>query len=224
MAYCDINVFKHIPKAMKKNLPLLLTVICLVAVAFLYVFIFIIKPDSKSGPKQAEKEIYEALDVSSNSIVYINIDTVVNNYDLYFDLKQAFEKKFKTSEAELASKEKAYKKEVEDYQYKIQRGLVTRSDAQKLEQQLLGQQQNLLALQENLRLELAEEEQVMLRQVLNSIMVYLKELQLKYDYQFVFGTTSVGGNILYADKRLDITKVVVNGLNKNYKTERDKNK
>jgi outer membrane protein len=209
---------------MKKNLPLILTVICLIAVAFLYVFTFVIRPESESGIEQAEEDIHEALDVSSNSVVYVNIDSVVNNYDLYYDLKQVFEKKYKTSEAELASKEKAYKKEVEDYQYKIQRGLVTRSDAQKLEQQLLGQQQNLLALQENLRLELAEEEQVMLRQVLNSIMVYLEELQSKYNYQFVFGTTTAGGNVLYADKRLDITKVVVNGLNLNYKIERDKNK
>ncbi len=209
---------------MKKNLPLVLTVICLAAIAFLYVFIFIIRTDNISGADQAENDISEALDLSSNSIVYINIDSVINNYDLYFDLKQSFEIKYKTSEAELASKEKAYKKEVEDYQYKIQRGLVTRSDAQKLEQQLLGQQQNLLALQENLRLELAEEEQVMLRQVLDAITVYLEELQSKYDYQFVFGTTTIGGNVLYADKKLDITNVVISGLNEKYKKERNKNK
>ncbi len=205
-----------------KKLPLILNVICLLAVAFLYVFNFVIRSDSKADTNQMDKDIYAALDISSNSIVYINIDSVVNNYDLYFDLKQGFEKKYKTSEAELASKEKEYKKEVEDYQYKVQRGLVTRSDAQKLEQQLMGQQQNLLSLQENLRIELAEEEQVMLRQVLNSITVYLEELQLKYKYQFVFGTTTVGGNILYADNRLDITKIVTSGLNENYKKERGK--
>lgn len=207
---------------MKKNLPLILTAVCLTAVVFLYVFIFIINSDSKDID-QDEKNILSSLDISENSIVYINIDSVVNNLDMYYDLKQSFEKKYKTSEAELASKEKAYKKEVEDYQYKIQRGLVTRSDAQKLEQQLLGQQQNLLALQENLRLELAEEEQVMLRQVLNSIMGYLEELQSKYKYQFVFGTTAIGGNVLYADRKLDITKVVVSGLNENYKRDKSFN-
>ena len=209
---------------MKKNLPLILTAVCLAATAFLYVFIFIVKSDNKPGAGQTEQDIGPALDLSANAIVYINIDTVINNYDFYFDLKQAFEKKYKTSEAELASREKAYKKEVEDYQYKIQRGLVTRSDAQKLEQQLLGQQQNLLALQENLRLELAEEEQVMLRQVLDAITGYLEELQSQYNYQFVFGTTTIGGNVLYADKKLDITNAVINGLNERYKKGRNINK
>jgi outer membrane protein len=204
-----------------KKLPLILNIVCLIAVGLLYILTFIGKSGEKSGPVQEENKVITGLDISSNSIVYINIDTVVSNYDLYFDLKQTFEKKYKTSEAELASKEKAYKKEVEDYQYKVQRGLVTRSDAQKLEQQLLGQQQNLLKLQDNLRLELAEEEQVMLRQVLNSIMVYLGELQSKYKYQFVFGTTTIGGNVLYADKRLDITHEVIRGLNEKYKQKRN---
>ena len=111
---------------------------------------------------------------------------------------------------------------MEDYQYKVQRGLVTRSDAQNLEQQILNKQQNLLKLQENLRLELAEEEQVMLRQVLHSITAFLQELQSEYKYQFVFGTTAIGGNVLYADKNLDITRQVIRGLNEKYRLEKSK--
>jgi len=203
-----------------KRIPVILSTICLIAVGLLYVLYFVNKSGDKVSASQDEKNITAALDISSNSIVYINIDTVVSNYDLYFDLKKVFENKYKTSEAELASKEKAYKKEVEDYQYKVQRGLVTRSDAQKLEQQLLGEQQSLLKLQENLRIELGEEEQVMLRQVLNSITVYLEELQSRFKFQFVFGTTAIGGNVLYADKRLDLTWEVINGLNEKYKQKK----
>ena len=205
-----------------KRLPLLLSVICIVAVGILYILYFTDKKDDEISAGQSGKEAVAPLDISPNAIAYINIDTVVNNYDLYFDLKQRFEQKYKTSEAELSSKEKAYKKEVEDYQYKIQRGLVTRSEAQKLEQDILNEQQNLLRLQEDLRLELAEEEQVMLRQVLNAIIVYLEELQSEYKYQFVFGTTAIGGNVLYADKELDITRQVIAGLNKRYRLKRAK--
>jgi len=205
-----------------KRLPLILSAICLIAVGLLYVFYFTDKTDEEIYAGHNDKKAATKMDISSNPIAYINIDTVVNNYDLYFDLKQRFEKKYKTSEAELSSKEKAYKKEVEDYQYKIQRGLVTRSEAQNIEQQILNEQQNLLRLQEDLRLELAEEEQVMLRQVLNSIMVYLEELQSEYKYQFVFGTTAIGGNVLYADKELDITSQVIKGLNERYRQEKSK--
>jgi outer membrane protein len=205
-----------------KRLPLILSVICLIAVGLLYVLNFAVKTEKEIITGKADKEGPAQLDISSNAIAYINIDTVVNNYDFYYDLKQKFEKKYKTSEAELSSREKSYKKEVEDYQYKIQRGLVTRSEAQKLEQEILNEQQNLLRLQEDLRLELAEEEQVMLRQVLNSIMVYLEELQSEYKYQFVFGTTAIGGNVLYADKELDITRQVIKGLNEKYRQEKSK--
>ena len=205
-----------------KRLPLIISAICIVAVGLLYILYFTDKRDDEISAGQSDREAAVQLDMSPNAIAYINIDTVVNNYDFYFDLKQKFEKKYKTSEAELSSKEKAYKKEVEDYQYKIQRGLVTRSEAQKLEQQILNEQQNLLRLQEDLRRALAEEEQVMLRQVLNSIMVYLEELQLEYKYQFVFGTTAIGGNVLYADKELDITRQVIKGLNERYRQEKSK--
>jgi outer membrane protein len=205
-----------------KRLPLILSAICIVAVGILYILFFTDKKDDEQYSRQSDKEAVRQMDLSPNAIAYINIDTVVNNYDFYFDLKQRFEKKYKTSEAELSSKEKAYKKEVEDYQYKVQRGLVTRSEAQKLEQQILNEQQNLLRLQEDLRLELAEEEQVMLRQVLNSIMVYLEELQSEYKYRFVFGTTAIGGNVLYADKELDITRQVIEGLNQRYRLQKSK--
>jgi outer membrane protein len=205
-----------------KRLPLILSAISVLAVILLYILYFTDKEDNEISVRQSDKDAVSQLDISPDAIAYINIDTVVNNYDLYFDLKQRFEKKYKTSEAELSSKEKAYKKEVEDYQYKVQRGLVTRSEAQKLEQDILNEQQNLLRLQEDLRLELAEEEQVMLRQVLNSIMVYLEELQSVYKYKFVFGTTAIGGNVLYADKELDITRQVVKGLNERYRQEKSK--
>ncbi len=220
MAYKKAIILNFIIKIMKR-IPLILSVISVAAIILLYVLYFTGKTDEISAG-QSDKQAVAQLDISPNAIAYINIDTVVNNYDFYIDLKQKFENKYKTSEAELSSKEKAYKKEVEDYQYKIQRGLVTRSEAQELEQQILNEQQNLLRLQEDLRLELAEEEQVMLRQVLNSIMVYLEELQSEYKYQFVFGTTAIGGNVLYADKELDITRQVTKGLNERYRKERSK--
>jgi outer membrane protein len=214
---------KLIIKEMKR-LPLILSIISLAGVIAIGILYYFDRKDNKSDTGKTAGVEAASFDLSSSTIAYINIDTVVNNFDFYYDLKQKFEKKYKTSEAELASKQRAYQKEVEDYQYKVQRGLVTRSDAQQLEQHLLNEQQNLLKLQEDLRMELAEEEQVMLRQVLNSITVYLEELQAEYKYQFVFGTTAIGGNVLYADKNLDITSQVVRGLNEKYKKEQAKNK
>jgi outer membrane protein len=136
-------------------------------------------------------------------------------------LQQDFETKVKTSQAQLSTKEKSYRKEVGDFQYKIDRGLMTRSDAEERQKELLAKEQELLRLQNDLRTQLAEEEQVAYRNVLNSIMMYLEEYKMEHNYDFVLGTT-FGGNILYADNRLNITNQVVQGLNAQYKKDKEK--
>jgi outer membrane protein len=160
---------------------------------------------------------------SAKGIVYVNIDTVLNNYDFYFDLQQKLQDNLKTSQAQLDTKQKSYQKDAQNFQYKVDRGLITRSEAAKLQQDLANQEQSLVQLQNDLRSQLADQQQVAYRQVLNSIMEYLTELQSVHRYKYVMGT-SFGGNILYADKNLDITKSVIKGLNEKYKKEREKTK
>ncbi|MCK4465322.1 MAG: OmpH family outer membrane protein, partial [Bacteroidales bacterium] len=142
-------------------------------------------------------------------------------YNFYYDLQDNLEEKRKTSEAELNSKSRAYEKEAADFQEKIQKGLVTRSTAQQLEQQLLREQQNLLQLRDNLSLQLMEEEQVMNRQIVNSIMEYLKEYNKQHNYQYVI-SYRFGGPLLFAHDSLDITMVVAEGLNEKYNREKEK--
>jgi len=102
--------------------------------------------------------------------------------------------KLKTSEDQLANQEKSLRKEEEDFQYKVDRQLVTRSEADELKQTLMKKEQDLYQLQNNLQSKLAEEQQVAQRKVLNSIMEYLESIETNKEYQFVLGTT-FGGNV-----------------------------
>ena len=68
-------------------------------------------------------------------------------------------------------------------------------------------------------MQLAEEEQVMYRQVLNEVMEYLEEYNADYNYKYIF-SKSFGGQILYTDKSLNITSDVLKGLNEKYKKEK----
>jgi outer membrane protein len=61
------------------------------------------------------------------------------------------------------------------------------------------------------------------RQVINTIMEYLKKNSSQLNYKYVLGT-SFGGNILYANDSLDITKNIVSGLNENYQETKKKAK
>jgi outer membrane protein len=135
------------------------------------------------------------------------------------DLSEELQKKFSASEAEFQNKQKAYQNDVDDYQYKAQRGLITRSEAQTLEQQLYTKQQNLVQLQQQLSQDLNEKQTVMNRQVINAIMEYLKKNSSQLNYKYVLGT-SFGGNILYANDSLDITQNIIKGLNTEYQQNR----
>ncbi len=205
--------------SMKKSW-LIINIVTIVAVAVLYVLHFTGKKHSVGMIGQASEGTTITGDFTK-SIYYINFDTVLSYYNMHLDLTDQLDKMAKASEAELASKDKAFQKEVSDYQTKMQKGLLLRSEAQEIEQQLASVQQQLLKLQDNLRSDLSEQQVVANRKVLDSIMKYLAEIQPQYNYMIVLGT-SFGGGVLYANKDLDITQVVIKGLNEKYKKEREK--
>ena len=158
-----------------------------------------------------------------SGVVYLNIDTVLTEYDMYYDLKSQFEAKGKKLEAELNARSKAWEREATDFQDKVNKGLLLRSQAQEMQQKLAAEQQNLINLRDQMTYDLAEQEQVMNRQIINSIMEYLKEYNKQYKYQYILGT-SFGGNILYANDSLDISMEVLKGLNEQYVAEKESEK
>ena len=201
-----------------KRLPLVLNIFLALAVVALYVLHF---TGIGTGKKSSAGEGLPAGLADGSSIFYVQIDSVLNNFDMANDLSGELESNYNASEAEFLTKQKSYQSDVEDYQYKAQRGLITRSEAQNLEQQLYTKQQNLVKLQQDLSQELSEKQAVMNRQVINAIMEYLKNNNARLNYKYVLGT-SFGGNILYANDSLDITQNIIKGLNEDYQLNRKK--
>ena len=205
-----------------KKLPLILSVVSVIAVLVLYILYFTGGRSHRTSGANTEQ--MAGTDAAGGDIVFIDIDSVLNNYQMYIDYNDEFERKAKISEAELTSKQKIYQKDVNDYQYKVQRGLITRAEDQQLQQQLYNQQQGLLKMQQDKQLELAEQEQVTVNLVLTSITEYLKEVQPEYNYRFVFANRLVGGSIFYGSANLDITKEITRGLNEKYNRVKESQK
>lgn len=196
-----------------KKLSVILFVILFLAIAVLFFFQF------SGGNKKSADVTSEPVNTQSEGIVYVNIDTIIYNFDMFTDKRNDLLEKQKSAEAELTSKSSQYERGVKDYQDKVNKGLVTRATAAEMEQALLQQQQDLVALRDQLTSDLMEEEQVMNRQVMDYITVYLEENRSEYNYQFILGK-SFGGPVLYSDKDLDITDRVIGGLNKKYQSEK----
>jgi outer membrane protein len=197
-----------------KNLSVALFAVLFLAVAGLYILNF-------SGNKKVKKSETTVNPVGSpaQGIAYVNIDTVIFKFDMFFDRRNDLLSKQKSAEAELNSKGSQYEKGAKDYQDKVNKGLITRATAAQLEQSLVQQQQELVSLRDKLQSNLMEEEQVMNRQILEYITKFLAENKSDYNYQYILGK-SFGSVVLYGDNSQDITQKVLDAINKKYKEEK----
>lgn len=191
----------------------IINAILILAIVGLYILYFLNTKTTVSATSANKKADSTKEEIA---IAFVKIDTVLNNYDMFYDMRKTLEEKQKASEAELASKTRAYERGLQDFQNKVQKGLVTRSTAQQMEQELMQEQQSILQLRDQLTYELAEEEQVMNRKLINEITEFLEEYNKDKNYKYIFSDQLYGDNILYASDSLDITDVVLEGLNKRY--------
>ncbi|MDA3778988.1 MAG: OmpH family outer membrane protein [Bacteroidales bacterium] len=196
-----------------KKLSLWINVVLIAAVVVLYFLHF---NGSESCVDNNRKSDSTKIEIDENySIAYVNFDTLLTNYDMFADKQDELMKKRDESEAELQTKSRSLEKQVADFKNKTQNGLITRTKAQVLQQELGKKEQDLYKLRDQLTGKLSEEEQVMNRQVMYSIMEYLKEYNEDHSYRFIL-SNSFGGPLLFTDKNLNITSDVLAGLNKKY--------
>jgi len=154
-------------------------------------------------------------------IAFVELDTIIARFDMAKDKSSELETKTKNSEAELTAKSQAFDRDVRDYQNKAQKGLITRATAAEMEQTLAQQQQNLIALRDQMAYNLNEEGVVAQRQVLEYINTFLVEFNAEHGYQYILAK-QFPGPILYSDSTLDITTDVIAGLNAKYNAEKSK--
>ena len=158
---------------------------------------------------------------SSSQIVYIRIDSLMANYDMYKDLSAEFEKKAKQVEADLTSRGRTLEKNFTDAQTKAEKGLVTRAELAQLQEDLQRQEQTFYSVRDQKSQELSEENAVMTNKIFYSIEEYVKEFNSDYRYGMIL-TTSGGTPVLHADPAFDITSLVLKGLNEKYAREKGK--
>ena len=203
-----------------KKFTLIFNIVLALAVVALFVLHFTSKSGKSTVASNGKTET--STELSANfTAAWVNVDTVLNSYDMYFDMRKELEVNSRKLEAELNAKSRTFEKEAMDFQDKVQKGLVTRSEAQQLQTTLANKEQELYRLRDEMRMQLAEEEQVKLRKIQNSITEFLKEYNENKGYHIILSST-FGGPMLYGHPALDITNDVVKGLNEKYSVNRPK--
>ncbi len=176
-------------------------------------------------PAQQNQTIAEpaqTVAMGSGEIVFIQMDTLINNYDMFNDLRSQLESKFNSIQNELAKKGRAFENDVKDFQDKMSKGLLTRSQAETQQNDLLKREQELQLYTQQKQVEMAEEETVMVNRVMDAIKTYVASYNETHHYAMIL-TTSVSVNtVLAADASRDITQDVLKGLNEEYIKNRKK--
>jgi outer membrane protein len=186
-----------------------------VAVAVLYYWHF------SAGSGNAAPGGTSAAPASGQTMVYINTDTILNNYKMFEDIQADLATKRENVQKQLLGREGSLRQAMESYQRRAQAGLLTPNQMKDEEGKLQQQQQELLAYRDNVAAGLMEEEKIQNKKFYDALVAYLKEYNKDKNYQFVFGYTP-GGGILLATDKLDVTQQVLKGLNDQYQTQKDK--
>ena len=195
-----------------KNLSIVLNVVLFVAVIVLYVLYF---SCHKSPETAMTSKVAGTADATK--IVYINTDTLLNNYQLAVELNEAFLKKQEDRRTELNIKAKAIDQEGTEFQRKLQNnGFISEARAIEARDQLLVKQENFRRLQQEMMDKASREQSELNKQLFDEITNFLKEYNKEKGFSIVL-STQLGGNVLYAEDGFDITKEIVDRLNANYK-------
>ena len=200
-----------------KRINLIINIVLAVALGVLYFLHFQVD----AGNTEPVKESHVKAAVSNGTeipIAYVQIDSLLNNMAMFADLNDELTAKQIKLETNIGTQYQAFQREVEDYQDKVSKGLLTRREAQDLEAQLGLKGQELENQRNTFLNELQEEGMVGQNKVINYIMEYLKEYNSDNKFRYIF-SYSFGGGLLYASDALDITPEVMDGINQKYSEE-----
>ncbi len=196
-----------------KKVSLILNIISLLGVVALFILFFTYHPNShKKGDLEESTDCVP----QKGDIVYLQIDTLVNQYDMFNDLKSELESKANAIQSDLSKKGRAFENDAKSFEEKMSKGLLTRAQAETMQNDLLRRDQELKNFTMQKQMEMQEEETVMINKVMNAIKEYMKEYNQTHQYSLVFTTSGQTNVILQGNSNQDITKDFLLQLNQEY--------
>lgn len=196
-----------------KNTLLVLIVVLFIAVAGIYILHFSGNKSHGSGKDGAN----DGGAASELKIAYIKVDSLVVNYDFAQEMHEGFTKQQEAFTKEYGEKRSRFESQAASFQEKVQRGgFLTQDRAVQERDRLMGEEQQITKLDQELSAKLAQMQADNNKQLLDSIMNYLKTYNKDKKYNYIFNAAEV----LIGDETHNVTKEVLVGLNSRYSKER----
>ena len=192
-----------------KGSSLIVSIVLFVAVAILYVLHF---TGNKPGAT-VSNESRPASGTDGIRIAYVKADSVILNYTLAEDLHNEFTKKQEAYTTEYGTKRQAFERDAAAFQDKLQRGgFLTEQRAIQERDRLLGIEQEVTKLDQELSNKLADLQATNNEQVLDSLMSCVNNINAIKKYDYIFNAA----NILIGSEADNITGEVLKMMNERY--------
>ncbi len=201
-----------------KNVSLILSIIAIiVAAAFGILFL----NSDKGSAADAPAEETQAAPASKGDIVYIQLDKILQEYDMANDLRSVVETKVQNIQAEVDRRGKKLESKVTEFQEKINKGLMTRSVAEVKSEELRKEEVDFNNYANQKNNEIMEEQTVMMNQLADAIKTFLDKYNEEKKYAMIL-TNQGGAPVITGDASLDITDDVLARLNEEYVKNKNK--
>ena len=178
--------------------------------------------DKKEAPKgtaiKTSNQVANS-ETSGNTLAYVEVDFLLTQYEFCIKEKAALEAKSKQYEAQINAKMSQFQKASVDFQQKVQSGAFTsQTQGEAAQQRLIRLQQEGAKLQQDVQQRILKAQEKFNKTLRDSVQSFLKDYNREKHYDMII--SKQGDNVLYANDKLDITKEVVDGLNKRFKNRK----
>lgn len=191
-----------------KHFSLILNIVLLALVGFLYYLHF---SSSKSQVVLVRSDKDSSVN-HGNKVAYIDLDSLQNNYEYYKKIKTDIDLKQNASTDEINNLQKRYQSRAMQLQ---QKGPTMNQHDQEVAMKEINQmQQDLQAKKQSIDNDLFSYNSKMKEDILTRIQNYLKEYNKDGRYDYILSYEP--GFMFYKDTALNITREVIEGLNKQY--------
>ena len=179
-------------------------------------FLFLFSQCAGKADNAAPAASGNANGTSGLKIAYVEVDTLLSQYNFCKDLNADMISKEENSRMVLNQKANELRKSQQEFQKKYEsNAFISQERAQQEYTRLAKLEQDLQNLGNKLQAELMSENEKNSLQLRDSINAFLKEYNKTKGYSMIISNTGFD-NLLYADSIYNITREILDGLNARY--------
>jgi outer membrane protein len=202
---------------MTKSTHQILYIILFVLLAVLYFIQFSSSTNNENIPTVEKELAIQPLNKGGLNIAYVNSDTVSKYYEFAKKIQKTLTTKRSEAEGQIKSKYFAYESLVQEFE----KASPIMGDREKMEkaQKIRLLEQEIMQVEQQLSEQVSRQELELTQSYIVKTNDYMQEIGKTLGYDYVM-SYRVGGAMLYANERHDITNEIIKLLNERYESSK----